>query len=967
MINTRRTLPLPSMSYFCPASCNRRFKSPANLHAHLARAPRCMWFMEETLDALDEDPTDSLEQEDIPSAPVDPWAEYDPLDDPDLDFSYLEEALDEFHFIPEIQPIGAQGPGPQTAANRAKAARFVLDDLDDKRVTDIDLLAGRIVRKAQPSSQQADKDGDIQMSDPSNAPDPRFLPFTSELDWRIAQWAVRDGPGNNAFDRLLAIPGVVDKLGLSYRNIRALHKKLDSMPDKAGEWQTKHLRFKDRPDETFTICHRDPVEAIKSLWKDPELSPEMIFQPCKTYTDDTREDRIFSEMWTGRWWNAVQSKLPEGGTLAPVIVSTDKTQLTQFTGGKSAYPVYLTIGNIPKATRRKPSKHACVLIAYLSVDKLDRTRLSEQDHRSKVQRIFHESMRIVLEPLINAGQTGVLMDSSNGDTRRVFPILSCYVADYPEQCLVTCSKYGTCCKCKAKATELQDPEPAEARTPAWTKSVMEEAKSQAGGNPRAFHTHCMASDVAGGVFRPFWDGFPLCNINRAITPDVLHQLYQGVFKHLVSWCQLILPKGELDRRIRCLPPSFGVRHFKNGISALSQISGSERKNMAKILLACLVGSIPSAATKAITALLDFIYIAQYPTHNNSTLEYLQNAIEEFHEHRDYFIQLGLRKDFNIPKFHSLLHYIDAIKDFGTTDNYNTEMFERLHIDFAKHGWQATNLRDEFPQMIRWLARQEKVAGFESLLKSAGTPIAPVKPRNQRPKTIAKYPNFPGRSLSDVQQKHHAPSFDHHLRIYLNAKSPDRLSARNLTDTALPFSKVNVYNMFHFAPSSLHDDDDEKDVIKAIGSSSNMPNGRFDTVVVIVSETAHATGIKGTRVGRLRVIFTLPQKFDTRLGPRELPSYWPTEPLAYVEWYSPQAANASAANGMMYRIKKLEPDTAGHIPGAVVPLSHIRQSYNVLDKSLFLIHDFGDTVGGRISDLPRASSESSEDFVSTADL
>ncbi|CAA7267308.1 unnamed protein product [Cyclocybe aegerita] len=784
------------MSYFCPASCNHRFKSPANLHAHLARAPRCMWFMEETLDALDEDPTDSLEQEDIPSAP----------------------------------------------------------------------------------------------------------------------WAVRDGPGNNAFDRLLAIPGVVDKLGLSYRNIRALHKKLDSMPDKAGEWQTKHLRFKDRPDETFTIRHRDPVEAIKSLWKDPELSPEMIFQPCKTYTDDTREDRIFSEMWTGRW-NAVQSKLPEGGTLAPVIVSTDKTQLTQFTGGKSAYP------------------HACVLIAYLSVDKLDRTRLSEQDHHSKVQRIFHESMRIVLEPLINAGQTGVLMDSSNGDTRRVFPILSCYVADYPEQCLVTCSKYGTCCKCKAKATELQDPEPAEACTPAWTKSVMEEAKSQAGGNPRAFHTHCMASDVAGGVFRPFWDGFPLCNINRTITPDVLHQLYQGVFKHLISWCQLILPKGELDRHIRCLPPSFGVRHFKNGISALSQISGSERKNMAKILLACLVGSIPSAATKAITALLDFIYIAQYPTHNNSTLEYLQNTIEEFHEHRNYFIQLGLRKDFNIPKFHSLLHYIDAIKDFGTTDNYNTEMFERLHINFAKHGWQATNLRDEFPQMIRWLARQEKVAGFESLLKSAGTPIAPVKPRNQRPKTIAKYPNFPGCSLSDVQQKHHAPSFDHHLRIYLNAKSPDRLSARNLTDTALPFSKVNVYNMFHFAPSSLHDDDDEKDVIKAIGSSSNMPNGRFDTVVVIVSETAHATGIKGTRVGRLRVIFTLPQKFDTRLGPRELPSYWPTEPLAYVEWYSPQAANASAANGMMYRIKKLEPDTAGHIPGAVVPLSHIRQSYNVLDKSL----------------------------------
>jgi hypothetical protein len=78
--------------------------------------------------------------------------------------------------------------------------------------------------------------------------------------------------------------------------------------------------------------------------------------------------------------------------VAPVIIATDKTQLTQFSGNKAAYPVYLTIGNIPKSTRRKPSKHACVLIAYLSVDKMDRSRMNDQEHRSRVQRLFHESM-----------------------------------------------------------------------------------------------------------------------------------------------------------------------------------------------------------------------------------------------------------------------------------------------------------------------------------------------------------------------------------------------------------------------------------------------------------------------------------------------------------------------------------------------------------------------------------------------
>ncbi|KJA13291.1 hypothetical protein HYPSUDRAFT_73095 [Hypholoma sublateritium FD-334 SS-4] len=239
-------------------------------------------------------------------------------------------------------------------------------------------------------------------------------------------------------------------------------------------------------------------------------------------------------MWTGQWWHVLQSKLPQGGTLAPVIIATDKTQLTQFSGGKAAYPVYLTIGNIPKATRRKLSKHACILVAYLS-------------------RVFHESMRAVLEPLINAGKGGIEMTSSNG-------------------------------ACKVKASDLANATAAPKRTQLWTSSVIQDAKADSGGNRGQFHKYCMSFDVAGR--------FPLVDIHQTITPDVLHQLYQGVFKHLVSWCQRLLKKGKLDQRIRSLPPGYGLHHFKNGFSALSQVSGSERKNMAKIILGCLVGSIP---------------------------------------------------------------------------------------------------------------------------------------------------------------------------------------------------------------------------------------------------------------------------------------------------------------------------------------------------------------------------------------
>ncbi|KAG2071690.1 hypothetical protein BDR04DRAFT_967227, partial [Suillus decipiens] len=80
-------------------------------------------------------------------------------------------------------------------------------------------------------------------------------------------------------------------------------------------------------------------------------------------------------MWTGHWWHAVQDRLPEGASVVPVIITTDKTQLTRFSSSKSIYPIYLTSGNIPRAIHQNPGQHACILIGYLSVDKILKNEL----------------------------------------------------------------------------------------------------------------------------------------------------------------------------------------------------------------------------------------------------------------------------------------------------------------------------------------------------------------------------------------------------------------------------------------------------------------------------------------------------------------------------------------------------------------------------------------------------------------
>ena len=132
--------------------------------------------------------------------------DYDPQQDPDVDMEFGSYG-DEMQFL----PVGGNESQPETADEtifqRATPSRHaVLDDDNDERVIIVDEDAGRILRKESPPSYYQDRDGDALMEE-DGEPNP-FAPFSSELDWRVAHWAVKDGPGHNALNRLLEIPGV---------------------------------------------------------------------------------------------------------------------------------------------------------------------------------------------------------------------------------------------------------------------------------------------------------------------------------------------------------------------------------------------------------------------------------------------------------------------------------------------------------------------------------------------------------------------------------------------------------------------------------------------------------------------------------------------------------------------------------------------------------------------------------------
>jgi hypothetical protein len=98
----------------------------------------------------------------------------------------------------------------------------------------------------------------------------------------------------------------VEKLGLSYKNIAGLHRNIDNLKTKVGEWKVRSLRFKDNPEERFIFRHWDVIEAIKSLWGDPALASHLVYRPRKVFKDAHKTKRLYSEMWDGKWWNAIQ-------------------------------------------------------------------------------------------------------------------------------------------------------------------------------------------------------------------------------------------------------------------------------------------------------------------------------------------------------------------------------------------------------------------------------------------------------------------------------------------------------------------------------------------------------------------------------------------------------------------------------------------------------------------------------------
>ena len=158
-----------------------------------------------------------------------------------------------------------------------------------------------------------------------------------------------------------------------------------------------------------------------------------------------------------------------------------------------------------------------------------------------------------------------------------------------------------------------------------------------------------------------------CNIHTSMDVDIVHQLFKEIVMRLITWCAALIEdvisiedksegrkkrkKGEktiaesaasiqLDERFRRVPGFTDLKRFKS-FSKVKQWSGNEQKAMIRqfvpVITPLLIGK-RDAAIHCGRAIMDFVMLAMYESHDENTLSYMQHALYRINSLKTVFVK-----------------------------------------------------------------------------------------------------------------------------------------------------------------------------------------------------------------------------------------------------------------------------------------------------------------------------------------
>ncbi|KAG2106172.1 uncharacterized protein F5147DRAFT_746322 [Suillus discolor] len=467
-----------------------------------------------------------------------------------------------------------------------------------------------------------------------------------------------------------------------FADCRDLYKTIDSTPVGDVKWQSFKIQYMgEKPahdvppwmTESHDVWYRDPHEVIRNMLANPDYATEMDYQPYREFLTDNNE-RQWQDFMSSDWaWNQAdiisQDSDTAGSTFMPVILRSDKTTVSVATGANDYYPLYTSIGNVRnnvRCTHRDAEHAAC------------------PKYRKYRRQLFHSSISKILENLKPGMMKPEVVRFGDGHYRRVIYGLGPYIADYEEQVLLACIVRSWCPRCMSHCKNLDSKSLCRNRD--HTEALIDEVTSS-----DLWDEYGIIADLV-----PFTNDFPRGDIHELIAPDILHQLIKGTFKdHLVEIAVVA------------------------SFSGFKQWTSDDSKALMKVYLPAIKGYVPTDVVRTFRAFLKFCYLVRRNIITESTLVYIQDALDRFHHYRNVFELTGVVFTFSLPRQHSCSHYALLIRLFGAPDGLCSSITKTKHIKAVKEPWRRSSRYHALGQMLVTNQCLDKLAASCINFKSHG--------------------------------------------------------------------------------------------------------------------------------------------------------------------------------------------------------------------------------------------------------
>ncbi|KAK6997418.1 hypothetical protein R3P38DRAFT_2562260 [Favolaschia claudopus] len=276
-------------------------------------------------------------------------------------------------------------------------------------------------------------------------------PFESRSEFEFAEFLyVQEEMSGAQIDRLAQLlTGLYDGVDPPFADHQDLYATIDAIQQGDIPWQSFSVKYTGPiPEggtvpvwmtETFEVWFRSPLGIFEKQLANPDFEGEMDWAPNRIFKNRKRQ---FVDLFSGNWvWEQADKIAADpachGALFVPGVFGSYKTTVSVGTGNTEFYPLYSGIGNVHNVVRRTHHEVLSVM-TFLSIPKTTRQFAKSKEFRKFRRQLFHVSIARILQPLKPHTKKPHVTRCANGHFRRVIYGLGPYIADYPEQVLLTC-------------------------------------------------------------------------------------------------------------------------------------------------------------------------------------------------------------------------------------------------------------------------------------------------------------------------------------------------------------------------------------------------------------------------------------------------------------------------------------------------------------------------------------------------